>query len=105
LLLRGHDAFFLWSPGEEAVEETVLLHQVYAAALEYQRFLDVGQPINFAVPEQQGPVVSGLRLGDEVLVRRTDFDETAGPVELVVDGRRLAVPRADGRCQVLKLGG
>lgn len=103
LLLRGHDAFFLWSPRDEAIEESKLLHEVYAASLEYAEFLTDGQPINFAVPRKQGPVVSGLRLGDRVLLRRTDFDERREAVTIAVGGRKLSVPRADGRCQVVTL--
>lgn len=105
LLLRGHDALFLWSPREEAVEESVLLHQVYAASLPYAEFLTHGTPINYLVPREQGPVVSGLRLGDRVLLRRTDFDDTAGPVRMLVDGHELVVERKPGECQVLTLGG
>ena len=47
---------------------------------------------------------NGLRLGDRVLVRRTDFDDTAGPVKLTVQGQVLSVSRADGECQVLRIG-
>ena len=102
LLLRGHDALFLWSPREEAVEETLLLHTVYRESLEYAEFLSQGTPINFLVPREQGPVVSGLRLGNRVLVRRTDFDDAAEPVQLLVDGHELAVARKSG-CQVLTI--
>lgn len=105
LLLRGHDTFYIWSPQDEAVDETKLAHPVWAAALQYREFLDHGTPLSFFVPRRQGPVVSGLRLGDRVLVRRTDFDDSTEPVELTEDGHRLAVPRAEGRCQVLAVGG
>ncbi len=103
LLLRGHAGLFLWSPRDEAIEETRLLHQVYAASLEYREFLEAGTPVSYAVPEQQGPAVSGLRLGQRVLVRRTDFDAGTAPIALDVAGQRLAVPRLDGKCQVLTL--
>jgi hypothetical protein len=103
MLLRGHDTLFLWCPREETAEETRLLHEVWAASLEYREFFEKGAPLNFDVPKQPGPVVSGLRLGNRVLVRRTDFDDRSEPVTLTVDGRPLAVPRAPGRCQVLEL--
>ncbi|MDH7570215.1 MAG: hypothetical protein QHJ73_11595 [Armatimonadota bacterium] len=103
LLLRGHDAFFLWSPVAEMAEEIRLLHPVYAESLQYRDFLERGVPITFAVPSRQGPVVSGLVLGNRVLVRRTDFDETAGPVAVRVREREILVPRAEGRCQVIPL--
>ncbi|MBI2298374.1 MAG: hypothetical protein HYU66_05375 [Armatimonadetes bacterium] len=103
LLLRGHDTFFVWSPVEEGVEETRLGWEVYAAALQYCDFLERGRPVSFAVPEHAGPVVSGLRLGDRVLVRRTDFGAAARDVALELDGRVVHVPPAPGRCQVLDL--
>jgi hypothetical protein len=48
-------------------------------------------------------VVSGLRLGDQVLVRRTDFDDAKEVVRLEVEGRTVRVPRVEGECQVLGL--
>lgn len=103
LLLRGHDTFIMWCLPQETVQETELVHQVYAASLEYRQYLDQGEPISFEVPKQPGPVVSDLRLGDAVLVRRTDFDHHSAPVRLTVDGRTLEVPVASGRCQILRL--
>jgi len=104
MFLRGTDALILWCPRQESVKETVLLHQVYAAALEYRDFLDKGEPISFDVPSKQSPVVSGLRLGNKVLVRRTDFDDTRTPVTVKVGEQTLTVPRVEGKCQVLTLG-
>ncbi|MCC7495454.1 MAG: hypothetical protein IT204_24100 [Fimbriimonadaceae bacterium] len=78
LLLRGHDALFLWSPREEALDEAVPLHQVYAAALEYREFLSGGTPLTFDLPQQPGVVVSGLRLGPRTLRRITDFGTRSG---------------------------
>ncbi|MFP4058028.1 MAG: hypothetical protein ACLF0G_14260 [Candidatus Brocadiia bacterium] len=104
MLLRGHDSFFLWCLEAELAQELRPLHQVWAAALRYKEFLDRGAPVTFAVPSEPGPVVSALRLGDRLLVRRTDFTDAAEPVPLEVDGRTVAVPRSPGRCQVLDLG-
>ncbi|HIE25800.1 TPA: hypothetical protein EYP66_00765 [Candidatus Poribacteria bacterium] len=103
LLLRGHDGFFVWCPREQTAVETRLVHQVYAESLQYREFLNAGEPITFDVPPQPGPVVSGLKLGDRLLLRRTDFDDTEVPVTLVVDGMKIEVLRVDGRCQVRKL--
>jgi hypothetical protein len=103
LLLRGHDALFLWSPKEEALEETQLVYQVYRDSHRYRDFLLHGQPVAFDVPERPGPVVSALRWGRKLLVRRTDFDGRKEPVSLSVDGVEISVPRADGRCQVIEL--
>ena len=100
----GIDAFFLWSPATEARKDVELLHPVYAAAQAYGAFLDEGVPITFDTPKAPGPVVSGLRLGDRVLVRRTDFTDDAGPVTIALPGGgRIAVPRADGACAVIEV--
>ncbi|MCI0634423.1 MAG: hypothetical protein L0206_10995, partial [Actinobacteria bacterium] len=74
------------------------MHEVYAAALEHRGFLDRGTPVTFDVPARPGPVVSGLRIGDRVLVRRTDFGlKMAGDVTLrLEDGSEIQVPPAAG---------
>ena len=76
LLLRGHDTFFVWCVTEELAEEVRLAHEVYAASLAHRGFLDRGAAVTFDVPKQPESVVSGLRLGDRVLARRSDFGET-----------------------------
>lgn len=77
LLLRGHDTFFLWCMPNELAQEVRLVHEVYAAAGEYDGFLERGEPISFDVPKVPTTVVSGLRLGDQVLVRTTEFGAAA----------------------------
>ena len=101
MLLRGTDTFFVWSPRQEAAKEIRLVHQVYAEAQEYGEFLSKGRPISFAVPQEPGPVISGLRLEGRILLRRTDFGKTDGPVEITVDGRTIEVETCPGRCQIL----
>jgi hypothetical protein len=101
MLLRGHDTFFLWCPLDESVEETLLLHEVYAEALAYRDYLDKGRPITFAVPASDGPVVSGLRLGNRVLARRTDFTDRSDTLVVAVDEQEISVPRSLGLCQIL----
>lgn len=103
MLLRGHDTFCMWCPSRELAVEVRPLHKVYAASLEYKEFLDKGQPMRFDVPSTPGPVVSALRLDGRLLVRRTDFDETAGAVVIKIDGKDVSVPRAKGRCQAMNL--
>ncbi|NCO39032.1 MAG: hypothetical protein COZ06_30925 [Armatimonadetes bacterium CG_4_10_14_3_um_filter_66_18] len=103
LLLRGHDTFFLWCPGNDTGKELPQLHEVYAASLEYADFLTNGQPVTFDVPKRQSPVVSGVRLGNRVLVRRTDFTDAKAPVVLKVGDQEIRVPRADGKCQIVDL--
>ena len=103
MLLRGHDTFFLWCMRDESAEEVRLLHEVYAASLAFREFLDSGEPVAFDVPKSEGAVVSGLRLGDRLLVRRTDFTDLADPVSLRVGGRIVRVPRVEGECQILTI--
>jgi hypothetical protein len=103
MLLRGHDGLAMWCMGPETGVETRLVQEVYAASLEFRDFLDRGEPAAFDVPPQPGPVVSGLKLGDRVLVRRTDFDARQDPAPLRVGETTLQVPRLDGKCQVLEV--
>ena len=102
-LLRGHDSFFLWCPSNESQKEVSLLHPVWAAAQEYGEFLEKGTPVHFAVPKEPGPIVSGLRLGNRVLVRRTDFTSDEAPVKLAVGRSSVLVPRNPGKCAILPL--
>ncbi len=62
-----------------------------------------GTPFNFSVPNQPGTVISGLKLENHVLVRRTDFKENDSPVEITVDGAKIKVPATPGRCQIISL--
>jgi hypothetical protein len=104
MLLRGTDTFFLWCAEKENAKEVKLLHPVWAAAQAYGEFLEKGVPITFETPSKPGPVVSGLRLGQRVLVRRTDFAGNRAPIALQVGDRTLNVPAAPGQCQILTLG-
>lgn len=103
MLLRGHDTFFLWCIDNEIAQEVRPLHEVWAAALEHREFLDKGEPVTFEVPKAPGPVVSGLRLGNRLLVRRSDFDAAQAPVTLKVADKVLNVGRLEGKCQILEL--
>ncbi len=102
MFLRGHDGMFIFCGDPEATKEVKLLQQVYAEALEYRDFLDKGVPVTFEIPDAQGAVVSGLRLGNKVLVRRTDFTDDAKPVMLKIGEKSVAVSRLEGKCQVLE---
>jgi hypothetical protein len=101
MLLRGTDTFFLWCRKQEAAKEIELVHQVYSEAQQYGEFLSNGKPINFNVPKQPGAVVSGLQLGDRLLVRRTNFTKTGDAVEIIVDDRRIKVENVPGHCQII----
>jgi hypothetical protein len=101
MLLRGTDTFFLWCRKQEAVKEIEPVHQVYSEAQQYGEFLSNGKPINFDVPRKPGAIVSGLQLGNRVLVRRTDFTHTSDTVEIVIDDRRIKIENVPGRCQII----
>jgi hypothetical protein len=103
MLLRGTDTFFLWCGREDAAKEIRPVHQVYAEAQQYGRFLSEGKPINFGVPKLPATVVSGLKLADRVLIRRTDFKKASEPVEITVDGRSIEVGPAPYRCRIMSL--
>jgi len=105
ILLRGHDGLFIWCPRSQTPEETRLVHEVYAASLEFADFLNNGTPVTFHVPKEGGPVVSAVKLGDRLLVRRTDFTDDQKPVTLEVQGVSVTIPRVKGKCQVLDLKG
>ena len=104
LLLRGHDTFFLWCVSNELPDEIQLVHDVYAEAMNYRGFLDRGTPVSFEVPRQPGVVVSGLRLHDRVLVRRTEFGESDSEPFLLelADSGQITVPPQAG-LHVLKV--
>ena len=101
MLLRGTDTFFLWCRKEEAAKEIQLVHQVYSEAQRYGEFLSAGKPINFNVPKQPGTVISGLLLGDRVLVRRTDFKKTSEPVQIAIEDKRIKVGNVPKHCQII----
>ncbi len=105
MLLRGTDTFYLWCGEKEYGPETRLLHQVYAAAQKYGDFLEKGTPITFDVPGEPGPVISGLKLGNRVLIRRTDFGCRMAPVEVKIGAHKLTVLPDPGRCRIERLDG
>lgn len=103
MLLRGTDAFYMWCGKDEYAEEIRPLHEVWAAAQEYGNFLEKGVPVTFDVPDRPGTVVSALRLGDRMLVRRTDFSPNEEPVRLRVGGKTADVPPLAGKCGIFTL--
>jgi hypothetical protein len=103
ILLRGTDTFFLWCGRQEAAKEIELVHQVYSDAQQYGEFLSAGIPINFSVPKQPATVISGLKLGDRILVRRTDFTKTNDLVEITVDNKRIKVGVEPKSCQIISI--
>ena len=82
--------------------------------LEYRRFLDAGQTMNTAAPAitDEGPLWSGLRLGDEAVVRT--FTEADHPVTATLtpfpdeagNGAKIDLPCPPaGATYLLKLAG
>jgi len=105
MLLRGTDTYFLWCRGARTQFEVPPLHEVWAESLEYSQWLEKGHPILFDVPKSQTPIVSAVRLGPRLLVRRTDFDEShPGAVAIKIDGTAVDVPHMPGKMQVLEIG-
>lgn len=103
LLLRGTGSLFLWCPAAEDSEECSLVHEVFTAAQEYAEFLNRGTPVAFDVPKQPGTVLSGLRLENQILVRRTDFGSAPKTVELTIGTSKIPIPIAPGKCQVISM--
>ena len=103
MLLRGTDTFFVWCTQQQAAKEIQLVHQVYAEAQQYGQFLSEGTPVNFSVPEQPGAVISGLKLGNRVLVRRTDFGNSHEPVEITINDTKIKVGHTPRRCHIISL--
>ncbi|MHC4438771.1 MAG: hypothetical protein ACYS3S_15515, partial [Planctomycetota bacterium] len=103
MLLRGTDTFFLWCGRQEATKEIKLVHQVYSEAQKYGEFLSAGIPINFNVPKQPAAIISGLKLPDRVLVRRTDFTKTNDPVEITIDDRTIKIGVSPKNCQIISI--
>jgi hypothetical protein len=101
MLLRGTDAFFLWAEKEEYPEEVRLLHEVYAEAQRFGRFLDRGMPVTFDVPSGPGAVISGLILGDSLLVRRTDFGSSHDPVTIFAGLTPVTIDYSPGVCKII----
>ena len=83
-LLRGHDSFFLWCLHEELEKEIALVHEVYAKSMSYTEYIQKGTPIDQYVPGAPGPVISGLRLGNKALIKRTDFNQSPERLTIAV---------------------
>jgi hypothetical protein len=103
MLLRGHYGLAMWCTPPETLKETQLVQQVYAESLAYSEFIEQGTPVSFEIPKQPGTVISGLRLANRLLVRRTDFGEKPGPAAIRIDGKDVLIPTNAGHCQILTL--
>jgi len=102
-LLRNHDSFFLWCENSELEKEAQLLHEVYAASLEYSDFLLHGKPMVYDLPSKPGSVVSAISLENKLLVRRTDFEPNDSLIAIEVNGKKIKIPPAPGKCQIIAI--
>lgn len=104
MLFRGTKTFKVYIGGKkEFPKEVKMVHEVYSEAQQYGAFLDNGFPITFDVPDKPDVVISGLALGDSVLVRRTDFGTKHEPVEILSGTKIIRVNYKPGECQLLTM--
>ncbi|MFP4250463.1 MAG: hypothetical protein ACLFU7_12435, partial [Armatimonadota bacterium] len=96
LYLRGSDGLMMWCTPEETTKEVRLITEVMDGMLAHREFIGEGEPVMFNVPNEPGTVVSGLRLGDRLLVRRTDFGDNQEAVRGVIPSQLLQDPGLDG---------
>ena len=99
MLLRGHDTFFLWCVKKESPKEIALLHKTWAAAQQFGQFLDNGTPIFFDIPSQPSTIISGLRLNNKVLIRRTDFTKNNQPIKLTINSSTITIQIGRASCR------
>lgn len=90
MLLRGHDAFCVWSPKNEMAEEIRAAYEVYIESLKYNDFILNGKLIFWDVPEKPETVISGIRLKNKLLIMRTDFDESK-EIRIKINNKILTV--------------
>ena len=103
LLLRGSEGFMMWCRAEETVEEVAAIVPVLNEALKWREFFERGEPVWFHVPRRPGALISARRLGDRLLVRRTDFAPEAWPVTRRIGDARVTIPPAPGRFLLLEV--
>lgn len=103
LLLRGHDILYSWCMRNELATEMFLIQSVYDRSLEYNKWFKYGRPVIFDVPVNESSVISAIKIDNEILVRRTDFDGNTKPVNITIEGIEISVPYRPGDCQVLSL--
>jgi hypothetical protein len=104
LYLRGTDGPMMWCRAEETTKEVRLITEVMDEVLAYRQFVSEGEPVMFNIPSEPGTVVSGLQLGERLLVRRTDFGDSRETIRGVVDGRIVEIEPRSGETWVIDLG-
>jgi hypothetical protein len=116
LWLRGANSMFLFGlayPGAEvdqapALQQIEAARSVYDEMLTYRPFLDQGTPMNLANPSVTGttPTWSGLKLGNQALVRTYSVDGQGTQVTVNAFGQNLVLdaPRA-GATYLITQGG
>ncbi len=91
MLLRGHDTFCIWSPQNEMSEEIKVVHEVYLESLRYSDFILRGKPIYWNVPEEPDTIISAIRLKNNLLVMRTDFNDSK-EIRMTIDHTTVRIP-------------
>ena len=103
MLLRGHDTFFLWCLQKELKKEVALVHEVYAESMLYTEYIQNGIPIDQYVSGIDGPVISGLRLGNKVLVKRSDFNLSTHDLSIALSDKESIEIPADFNIGILPI--
>jgi hypothetical protein len=110
LLLRGADTLFLWCEEADTLKEMEPVYRVYAASRRYQAFFSQGRPTLFHVPGDPGAVVSCIRMGDKLLLKRTDFLPDLGPMSVNLPAgeaqtpKSVEIPPGSGECLIISVG-
>lgn len=103
MLLRGHDSFFVFCGYNNIETELAPVHKVWSESLKVQEFISHGKPMLFDIPEEPGTVISALKHGKQLLVRRTDFTKNSGPVIIKIKGKNISIIKKSGQNQILTL--
>jgi hypothetical protein len=112
LWLRGVDAMEVFNPVRKGYENMSLYEVQDAAAiydemLSFRRFLEHGVVMNYAYPplSDDGPVWSGMRLGDEALLRVVSLGAPGKTVQVTAwRGYPVSLPATEsGRTYLLRL--
>ena len=96
MLLRGHDAFCVWSPVNEMAQEIKVVHEVFVESLRFNNFILNGKVVLWNVPEEPDTVLSALALKNKLLVIRTDFNDKPEELKIKINGRPVKIPLVSG---------
>ena len=72
-------------------EEIKVVHEVYLESLRYSDFILRGKPIYWSVPEEPDTIISAIRLKNNLLVMRTDFNDSK-EIRMTIDQTTVRIP-------------